>query len=107
IFLALCVAFAMMTTHRPLWERIVIAISAIPIAFIANVVRITLTGVLYQVMGDNKLADYLFHDAAGFLMIPIAGGLLYLEYQILTRILVDADPGGTARHTILAPRTTS
>lgn len=107
IFLALCVAFAMMTTHRPLWERIVIAISAIPIAFMANVVRITLTGVLYQVMENNKLADYLFHDAAGFLMIPIAGGLLYLEYQILTRILIDAEPQGTARRTILTPRTTS
>ena len=94
IFLALCAAFAMLTTHRPLWERIVIFISAVPIALFSNIIRITITGVLYQVLGNNKLADWIFHDAAGFFMIPIAGGLLYLEYQILSRLFIEEETRG-------------
>lgn len=89
IFTALCVAFAMLTTHRPLWERIVIVMSAIPIALFANVLRITLTGIVYSQVGNNKMADWIVHDAAGFLMIPIALGLLYLEYQVLLRIFIE------------------
>ncbi len=33
-----------------------------------------------------------FHDAAGWVMMPMALGLLYLEYQVLSRLIVESSP---------------
>lgn len=62
IFFALSTAITLVT-NGPLWERVVIILSAIPIALVVNVVRITVTGVLYKY--DPKLAERVFHDLAG------------------------------------------
>lgn len=87
IFLALCVAVTMVT-NRPIWERIVIVLSAIPIAVIVNVARITITAILYQV-ADAELAHRVFHDLAGWVMTPMALGLLYCELQVLSHLVQD------------------
>ena len=35
---------------RPLWERVLIVASALPIAIITNVIRIVITGICYEYM---------------------------------------------------------
>src|SRR5262249_8698964 len=55
---------------------------AVPIAVLSNVTRITVTGVLHKVAG-GEVADYVFHDLAGWLMMPLALGLLWLEMRLL------------------------
>lgn len=89
IFLALSVAVTMVT-HRPNWERIVIVLSAIPIALIVNVARITITAILYQV-ADAELAHKVFHDLAGWVMMPMALGLMYCELQFLSHLVQEDD----------------
>lgn len=89
IFTALAVAMALIFTDRTWWERALIVISAIPIAIGVNVFRITLTGVLYNLNVNTDLADKVFHDLAGWIMMPLALGLLYLEIHILGRLFVD------------------
>jgi len=90
IFLALAVAITLVTV-RPLWERIVIILSSVPIALLVNVIRITVTGVLYQTVG-REIGDRVFHDLAGWVMMPMAMGFLFLELQVLSNLLVtDAD----------------
>lgn len=91
IFFALSTAITLVT-HRPMWERIAIILSAIPIALIVNVARITVTGVLYKV--DPKLAERVFHDLAGWVMMPMALGLLYAELQILSHLVQEDDDEG-------------
>lgn len=85
IFLALSVAVTMVT-NRPVWERIVIILSAVPIALAVNVARITITAILYEV-ADAELAHKVFHDLAGWVMMPMALGLLYCELQILSHLV--------------------
>ncbi|HEY2839328.1 MAG TPA: exosortase/archaeosortase family protein [Pirellulales bacterium] len=86
IFLAMAVAVTLVTV-RPTWERIVIILSSVPIALLVNVIRITMTGVIYQMIGV-EIGDRFFHGPAGWIMMPIAMGFLFLELQVLANLLV-------------------
>lgn len=93
VFTAMAVALALFLTDRPWWERSLIVVSAIPIALIVNVIRITLTGVLFEMLHLKNIntgwIHTFAHDFAGAVMMPMALGLLFLEYQILKRLIVD------------------
>ena len=71
------------------WEKAVIAASAIPIALVVNSIRITVTAVMYTI--DPATAEKIFHDWAGYFMMPMALGFLFLEQQILSRVVVSED----------------
>ncbi len=92
IFVALAVAITLVT-ERPLWERVVIVLSAVPIALTVNIVRITVTGILHLTAGP-ELAEKVFHDWAGWLMMPMALGLLYVEFEILSHLVIEEGPSG-------------
>jgi exosortase len=87
IFFALSTAVAMVV-RRPMWERLLIAASAVPIALIANLTRITVTGVLHDTVG-SEIANAVFHDLAGWLMMPFALLILGLELSILNRLWIE------------------
>jgi len=87
IFGAMSVAMAILI-HRPWWDRLTILLSAIPIALITNIIRITLTALLFMAFPDSELVHQLVHDWAGLAMMPIAMGLLWIELQLLERITV-------------------
>jgi exosortase len=84
-FIALSTAAAMVV-KRPLLDRIVLVMSSIPVALVANIIRITVTGILHNLVGGHA-ADRFYHDLAGWLMIPLALILYWLEIWVLTRLL--------------------
>lgn len=86
-FVALAVAMVIIT-KRPLVDKIIILLSAVPIAVVSNIIRITATGVLYILM-DEKTAEWVYHDLAGYLMMPLGLGLLWLEMKILDNLFVE------------------
>jgi exosortase len=86
IFFALSTAFAVVV-RRPPWERLLLAASAVPIAVLANVTRVSVTGALHKVAG-REVADYVYHDLAGWLMMPLALGMLFCELRLLAWVLV-------------------
>lgn len=88
-FVALSVA-VVMVVNRPLWERLLILASALPIALISNILRITVTGLLSNHF-DAELAQVFFHDVAGWLMMPLALGLLWGELALVNWILVEEE----------------
>ena len=71
------------------WENLIIAASAIPIALIVNATRITVTGVMYTI--NPEMAEKIFHDWAGYFMMPMALGLLFLEQTILKMMVITED----------------
>ncbi len=79
-FLALGVAMAYLH-ERPIWQRLVLLATTIPIAILCNVVRVTITGFIY-ILWDPKYAQGIYHDMLGMLMLPLAfclyGGLAWL-----------------------------
>jgi exosortase len=94
-FFALATALAMIV-HAPLHDRLILVASAIPIAILANVIRITATGVAYHLAGkDSSAAQVIYHDLAGWLMMPLAVAMLWLELKFLAHLFVteaDAAP---------------
>jgi exosortase len=91
-FTALATALALII-DRPWPERLVIVVSAVPISFVANVARITATGFLQETVG-HRVAGVVYHDLAGWLMMPLALVLLWGELQLLSRLFVDAPDAG-------------
>jgi exosortase len=87
IFGAMSVAMAILI-NRPWWDRVTILLSAIPIALVTNIIRITLTALLFMAFPDSELVHQLVHDWAGLAMMPIAMGLLWIELQLLEQITV-------------------
>lgn len=86
VFAATAAAVAL-TGRRPLWQNVVVLLSAVPIALISNVFRITVTGVLYT-WGLEKLADITYHDLAGWAMMPLGLGILAIELWYMDRLII-------------------
>ncbi|MCA9051489.1 MAG: exosortase/archaeosortase family protein [Planctomycetaceae bacterium] len=86
VFLALSAAVAILS-DRPIWERMLIFCSALPIALVVNIARIATTGTLYA-LNKSELARLVFHDLAGWLMMPCALLLLGLETWILRNLFI-------------------
>jgi exosortase len=88
IFGAMCFAMIMII-ERPWWDKLVIFLSIIPIALISNVIRIVTTALLYLAFGqETAWLNKIIHDWAGFAMMPIGLGLLWIELAILSRLTI-------------------
>lgn len=86
IFIALAVAIVMLGEFA-WYERLVILASSIPIALAVNAIRITLTGAMYTV--SPELAEKIFHDWAGYFMMPLALAMLWLVQKLLAILFVE------------------
>jgi exosortase len=91
MFLAFAVAAALVMKEAPWLDRLIIVVSAIPIALLANVARITVTGLLHETVGA-AVADKVYHDLAGWLMMPVALGTLWLEQALLSHLFIEVKP---------------
>ncbi|MGQ9606257.1 MAG: exosortase/archaeosortase family protein [Thermogutta sp.] len=91
LFVAVCFAAAFIM-RRPILDRLLVVISAPVNALAANVIRITVTGVLHEL---HLVGTNMQHDLAGWAMMPAAVLLVWAELYLLDRILVprsDATP---------------
>ena len=85
--------------HRPLAEKVLLLLSAVPIAIVSNVVRITLTALAYRWLGPETGERYA-HDYAGWAMMPLALGLVWAELALFSRLFVEVrevDPAALIR----------
>lgn len=92
LFFAISVGAAMLL-RRELWEKVIIVIGAVPIAIIANVIRVTSIGLFYHFDLGETIND-VFHKGAGLAMMPIALLLLWGELTLLSKLFIDAAPEG-------------
>ena len=83
-FLALATAWAFLVA-RPAWYRLVLIVGSIPIAMTANVVRVTLTGMITYYF-DPRYASGAYHTAEGILMMGFGLAMLYAGSWTLDRL---------------------
>jgi len=83
-FFALATGLALVI-DRPLWQKCIIIVSAPGIAIVSNVLRISATAIAYE-FGNEKMAELIFHDLAGWLMMPLGLMFLWIELFLLTRV---------------------
>jgi exosortase len=105
VFFALSTAVGLIIRRH--WiDKVIILASAVPIALASNVFRVTATGVMYEA-GYSEMANAFFHDAAGWLMMPVGLGLLWVELKVLSHLFLDLPaplPRGPAARRTPAPR---
>ncbi len=87
VFVAISAA-TMIISRRTRWEKVLILASAIPIALACNIARIVATAAAYQ-WASPETANLIFHDLSGWLMMPAAMILLFLELRLLDWLLVE------------------
>jgi len=58
---------------------------------------------LYQV-ATSEIAEMVFHDLAGWVMMPMALGMLFLEQKILASLFLPQDQAPAVLAPMRAPR---
>ena len=97
LFFAVCVGAVCVLRVR-VWEKVLILLSAAPIAVCANVARITLTAIFYEIahrwpsVMSPQFADKFFHDMAGLLMMPLALMILWGELVLISKLFLEPLP---------------
>lgn len=86
-FITLGIAMAYLG-DRPLWQRLVLVASCLPIALFCNIVRVTTTGYL-SIMGHRDLAQGTAHQLLGIAMLVLALGLFALISYVLNHLFVE------------------
>jgi len=61
IFGGFAVACALLI-RRPWWDRLIVLLSAVPIALVVNVTRIVVTALLYRLFPDSEAIHQVIHD---------------------------------------------
>lgn len=82
--LALSAAFALISNHTRIGKLILI-LSAIPIAIFTNIVRLSSTAALARHFGP-QVAEGFLHDTSGILVFGLAFTLLYGIHSCLNRV---------------------
>jgi exosortase len=72
---------------RPRWQRIAVLLSSVPIALACNVVRVVFSAYLFSI-GQEWLSQGAFHDGAGLIMMPVAVGIVFFEFWLLSNLIV-------------------
>jgi exosortase len=85
LFVTVCVGAALLMEWS-LLKKVLVVLSAVPIAVAANVVRITATAVMYEI-ASQQFADALYHDLAGWFMMPLAVMLLWAEIAVFSKLV--------------------
>ena len=77
--------------RKPVWERLLLFSTAIPIALVTNILRIAVTALCYYWLGP-KLGEKLAHDLAGYAMMPVALVLVWLEMSLWSWLVIPIEP---------------
>jgi exosortase/archaeosortase family protein len=72
---------------KPVWERLFIIGSGVPIAILCGVFRV-MAACLLLVGSSEWLAELILFEVAGWLTIALAWGLLLTERKLLSRMLI-------------------
>ena len=79
-------------SNRPMWQRIIITLSAIPIAIFCNVMRVSGQGLLDHYCSE-QMSEGFAHSFVGLVMLMPAFFLILLVAWILDQIFVEeVDP---------------
>ena len=88
--LAATVTATLFLIELPNWKRIVVLLSALPIALLSNIIRIVSTGLCYRFINDAATRKFA-HDLSGWLMMPLALVLVFAELLLLAWLAGDGE----------------
>jgi exosortase len=84
-------ALMVLLVRRSLWEKLAVLASSLPIAFLCNVIRLTVTAMLYRVIENENVRD-MIHSSAGYAMMPLALAFVLGEFWLLKQLTAPPIP---------------
>ena len=98
MFFAMCVGAAFVV-KKPVWEKLFIIASAVPIAVLGNVTRLVVTADSYKIalqcpslMNPEQVLHFV-HTWAGFVIeMPVGMLLVWIELSLLSKLLISPLP---------------
>lgn len=90
--MALATAYVILI-RRPWWQKAMLLVSVAPVAVLANVLRVTMTALLFQYV-SSEAAQTLSHDAAGLFTNCLAAALFAGVLWCMSRLFVEIEPLG-------------
>jgi exosortase len=91
--------FVILLTRRPLWEKVLILISSVPIALLCNTIRLALTSIAFLYL-EADLWEKAFHDYGGLAMMPLALGITLFEIWFFSRLIIGPNSEAVRPHII-------
>lgn len=91
MFFAICVGVSFLV-RAPAWKKALVIISAFPISIISNVVRIVVTGMLYEWVSAD-VGDFV-HNKAGWMMMVLAMLMIWGEMALLAALVIETSTEG-------------
>ena len=89
-FVTLAAAIAFLSLSRPLWQKLIIVASAVPIAILCNVVRVSGVGLL-DVYVTEQASEGFAHTFVGLVLLAPALLLLLGVGWILDHLFIEAE----------------
>jgi exosortase len=86
---ALAFAFVLFSRWQ-WWQKALALVAALPIAILANVARVVVTGLLFQA-STNEAARHFMHDFSGLAMIPFAAAMFWLLLIFLDHLFPEIE----------------
>jgi len=80
-------AFIAYMVKRSRCQKAILFLSSIPVAVVCNVIRLSVTGMLF-LLASTELAEKFFHDFAGLVMMPAAVLLMFGELWLMDMLIV-------------------
>ena len=87
-FATLVTATVILVRDFPLWQRVVLLLSTVPIALVSNILRIVATAWCYRLFG-TEFGNKIAHDTAGFAMMPLALLLVWIELKVMSWVVIE------------------
>jgi exosortase len=88
-FVALSVVFAYLQ-NRPVWQRVVLVLMAVPVAVLCNVLRVAITASMFIADKPEWGSDFM-HEVAGFALMVPAALMLWLLSWVMQSLYVEVD----------------
>jgi exosortase len=88
-YVALGVAWAYLT-DRPIWQRVILVLAAVPIAILTNVLRVAITASMY-VLDKPQLGQRFMHEFTGMLMLVPALLMFWGLAKLLDSLFVEVE----------------
>lgn len=82
--------FISLIIQKNRFEKLSLLVSSLPIAFICNIVRLTLTAITFTIFIEHKWTTVI-HEFSGYAMIPMAIGLVMLEIKFMNTFTINHD----------------
>ena len=73
--------------NRTWWEKLIVLVSSVPVAFICNTLRLTITSIIFTWI-EGAYWEKIFHDFGGYAMMPLALGVIVAELWLIDKLTI-------------------